>query len=93
MMWHEALIESMRDSKRAGYGFEAASKMALLRHPPRGSIEKEIVDDVMRFADDAWHNRRPALRGFSLEMLREGDGARSAAHPGQHRALDAAVAA
>jgi hypothetical protein len=51
--------------------FTAAWKLAIWENPPRSQVEKEIVGAVERFCDDAWHNRRPALRGFSLEMLRE----------------------
>ena len=91
--WEGALVGSLCESKAAGYSFVAAWKLALLQNPPRSAVEREIVGAVEEFAWDASHGQRPALRHFSLEMLREGDGARSAAHPGQSRAMDAAVAA
>lgn len=47
--------------------------LALRANPPRSTVEKEIVADVRRFADDAWHDRKPVLRGFSLDSLRESD--------------------
>lgn len=56
--------------------------LALRANPPRSNIEKEIVGDVCGFCEDAWENRRPALRSFSLEMLREGDLSRQARSSG-----------
>lgn len=93
MSWTERITASMCASKQDGMTFVAASKLALYENPPRSQIDIEIAADVMRFHEDAWHDRRPALRGFSLEMLRQFDGTRPAGRPGQHRALDAAVAA
>lgn len=90
--WEQALVASLRESKDRGYSFAAGWAMAVRSHPPRSAVEKEIVGAVEMFCFDAWHELKPALRSFSLEMLREGDRSRPAGRPGQHRALDAMAA-
>ena len=71
--WEQALIASCCIHKQDGRSFEAGFALALRANPPRSNIEKEIVGSVKQYCDDAWHGRKPALRSFSLEMLREGD--------------------
>lgn len=90
--WEGALVASLSMHKADGRSFEVAWSLALRANPPRSLVEREIVASVKVFADDAWHNRRPKLRGFSLEMLRGGDGAREARSSGAYR-VDTLIAA
>lgn len=80
--WEQALVASLLTHKQDGRSFEVGWLLALRANPPRSNIEKEIVGDVERFCFDAWFNRRPALRSFSLEMLRETDLSRQARSSG-----------
>lgn len=65
--------------------FENAWSLAIMGNRPRSNVEKEIVGSVKGYCDDAWHERRPALRSFSLQMLRANDGARQARSSGAWR--------
>lgn len=66
--------------------------MALRENPPRSAVEREIVASVRGFCEDAWLGRRPALRSFSLQMLRESDRTSEARSSGSFR-VDTLVAA
>lgn len=44
----------------------------------RGEQFETVAEAMERFCRDAWHGDRPALRGFSLEMLRGEDDSRPA---------------
>ncbi len=67
------MVASLIQSKRAGYSFEAGWKIARQENPPRSRVEREIEQAVRGYMEDAWYGRKPRLRHFSLEMLRESD--------------------
>jgi hypothetical protein len=83
--WEQAIVASLCESKAAGLSWVAAWKLARLQNPPRNAIEREIVGAVEEFCRAAWHGERPALRHFTLAMLRDSDGSRMARHAASTR--------
>lgn len=90
--WDSALIADCCKHKAEGRSFEVGFALALRANPPRSRVDRDIVADVRGFCDDAWHGRRPALRGFSLEMLLASDRATEARSAGSFR-VDTRLAA
>jgi hypothetical protein len=77
------VVASLRQSKDAGYPFDAAWGIALQANPPRasdvassdgrlfdvttGETEQTLVDAVYGYCHDAWHNKKPGLGAFGEE--------------------------
>lgn len=81
--WERAIVASLMVSKRSGrYSFATSWQIAVRENPPRSQLERDIMPAVRGFCEDAWLGRRPALRHFSLDMLRDDDGARAALSAG-----------
>jgi hypothetical protein len=83
--WPEAIVQCLLELKQDGQDFDTAWAGALLLHPARGrdlgayrptlmpepGETESVVEFTRRVAEDAWHNRRPALRNFNVSALVE----------------------
>ena len=83
MSWDARVVQALGEYKRAGFSFSWAWDEVMKLCPPKGSMYgRELFDDdghptedrvsfMRRVCDDAWHDRRPALRDLPvlLEMM------------------------
>lgn len=82
--WSSEITNHLVLLKRQGVPFEDAWQLALKAVPPRGSefrgmpqamnlIDAAAEPDMVTFTrtacEDAWHGRRPALKGLSRSIL------------------------
>lgn len=90
--WTGLVVGYLCELKTAGHDFDAAWELATLRFPARGrdmgeyqatllrvpGRDESVLEFFERVCDDAWHDRRPALRHFSVSAMRDavidGDG-------------------
>jgi hypothetical protein len=74
MSWIETVVAQLCDYKREGIGFHTAWQRTLHKHPPLhrdqppevatlfsfiDDEDEPFLDAFYRYADDAWHGRRP----------------------------------
>ena len=80
MGWTGDVVTFLSDAKRSGVDFQAAWRAAVQKYPPRGpgmgqrqlSLEDEeetLLAFFERAVEDAWFDRRPALRHLSTDLL------------------------
>ena len=95
--WSSRVVAEMIVFKREGRSFKVAWQLAVQMHPPRpmdlglrglrGTLEddqalRSELDWFRAVCEDAWHDRRPALRHLSdaMDTAWIGDGSRTALH-------------
>lgn len=82
--WTAAVVGYLCQLKADGRDFDESWELAVRRFPPRGRDlgearptlwaapgDESVVAATRRFCDDAWHGRRPALRHFAVESMRD----------------------
>lgn len=81
--WTEQVVSYLRRCKRDGHGFSESWDGAMRKFPARSRDLGEyrptlfaegpesVVEFFRRVCDDAWHDRQPALRHFSVSAMRD----------------------
>lgn len=85
MSWTSKMVDELVTLKRTGVDdYEVAWRMAEKAHPPMGrdlgsprptlfpetGLDESVVEFMHRACGDAWHGRRPELRGLQVLLER-----------------------
>lgn len=100
LSWEARMVDSLVALKRSGCrDFDYAWAQAVKANPPRGRDaavtalfdedglpQVSLADAFCNYAEDAWHGRKPGLRAFSMDLVRELDHTTAAQRPGRIKA-------